>query len=48
VTSPSSPAASIPAYVLVIAGVAILAVVAIVAYAVLRRKPGKPALKARP
>jgi len=37
----SSPAAGIPASALILAGVAILAVVVVVAYAVLRRKPGK-------
>ncbi len=37
----SSAASNIPVSILVLAGVAILAVVVVVAYAVLRRKPGK-------
>jgi plastocyanin len=41
-SSSSSPAANnIPAYVWVVAGIAILAVAVIVGYAVLRRRPGK-------
>jgi len=39
--SPSSPAASIPVYVLTIAGVVIAVAISVVAYAVLRKRPRK-------